>query len=80
MAHATRFLIPILLHKEIGHPDEVTSLFAPIRRNCMAKASIEGAVWDIYAQQTKQSLAQALGGQKRIEVGSAWVFNHLSRS
>ena len=36
----------------------------------MAKASIEGAVWDIYAQQTKQSLAQALGGQKqRIEVG-----------
>lgn len=64
------FLIPILLHKEIGHPDEVTSLFAPIRRNCMAKASIEGAVWDIYAQQTKQSLAQALGGQKkRIEVG-----------
>lgn len=64
------FLIPILLHKKIGHPDEVTSLFAPIRRNCMAKASIEGAVWDIYAQQTKQSLAQALGGQKqRIEVG-----------
>ncbi|WP_342535129.1 o-succinylbenzoate synthase [Lysinibacillus sp. FSL K6-1151] len=64
------FLIPILLHKEIGHPDEVNSLFAPIRRNCMAKASIEGAVWDIYAQLTKQSLAQALGGQKqRIEVG-----------
>ncbi|KUF31097.1 MULTISPECIES: o-succinylbenzoate synthase [Lysinibacillus] len=64
------FLIPILLHKGIGHPDEVNSLFAPIRRNCMAKASIEGAVWDIYAQLTKQSLAQALGGQKqRIEVG-----------
>ncbi|MEK5233680.1 o-succinylbenzoate synthase [Lysinibacillus sp. FSL K6-0232] len=64
------FLIPILLHTEIRHPDEVSALFASIRRNCMAKASIEGAVWDIYAQQTKQSLAQALGGQKqRIEVG-----------
>jgi len=64
------FLIPILLHKEVGHPDEVTTLFAPIRRNCMAKASIEGAIWDIYSQQTKQSLAKALGGQKqRIEVG-----------
>ena len=64
------FLIPILLHKEIGHPDEVTTLFAPIRRNCMAKASIEGAIWDIYSQQTKQSLASAVGGQKqRIEVG-----------
>ncbi|KOY80407.1 o-succinylbenzoate synthase [Lysinibacillus macroides] len=64
------FLIPLLLHKEIKHPDEVSALFASIRRNCMAKASIEGAVWDIYAQQTKQSLAQALGGNKqRIEVG-----------
>ena len=64
------FLIPILLHKEIGHPDEVSTLFSTIRRNCMAKASIEGAIWDIYAQQTKQSLAQALGGDKeRIEVG-----------
>lgn len=64
------FLIPILLHKEIGHPDEVSTLFSSIRRNCMAKASIEGAIWDIYAQQTKQSLAQALGGDKeRIEVG-----------
>ncbi|WP_286923312.1 MULTISPECIES: o-succinylbenzoate synthase [Lysinibacillus] len=64
------FLIPILLHKEIGHPDEVSTLFSSIRRNCMAKASIEGAVWDIYAQQTNQSLARALGGKKeRIEVG-----------
>lgn len=64
------FLIPILLHKEIGHPDEVSTLFSTIRRNCMAKASIEGAIWDIYAQQTKQSLAQVLGGDKeRIEVG-----------
>ncbi|MDM5250621.1 MULTISPECIES: o-succinylbenzoate synthase [unclassified Lysinibacillus] len=64
------FLIPILLHKEIGHPDEVSTLFSSIRRNCMAKASIEGAMWDIYAQQTEQSLAQALGGDKeRIEVG-----------
>ncbi|MGA3676722.1 o-succinylbenzoate synthase [Lysinibacillus agricola] len=64
------FLIPILLHKEIGHPDEVSTLFSSIRRNYMAKASIEGAIWDIYAQQTKQSLAQALGGDKeRIEVG-----------
>lgn len=64
------FLIPTLLHKDIAHPDEVSVLFSPIRRNCMAKASIEGAVWDIYAQQTNQSLAQALGGNKDlIEVG-----------
>lgn len=64
------FLIPLILNKEINHPDEVSEIFASIRKNNMAKAAIEGAVWDIYAQQTNQSLAQALGGkQKRIEVG-----------
>lgn len=64
------FLMPLILNKEISHPDEVNKIFAPIRKNNMAKSTIEGAVWDIYAQQTKQSLAQALGGNKsQIEVG-----------
>lgn len=64
------FLIPLLLNKEINHPDEVNELFAPIRKNNMAKSTIEGAIWDIYAQQTNQSLAEALGGTKdKIEVG-----------
>ena len=64
------FLIPKLLGVELTHPDEVYELFRSIRRNNMAKAAIEGAVWDIYAQQTKQSLAEAIGGtQERIEVG-----------
>ena len=64
------YLIPLILHKEINHPDEVNVLFEPIRKNNMAKSTIEGAIWDIYAQQTNQTLAQALGGQKeKIEVG-----------
>lgn len=64
------FLIPLILHKEIQHPDEVSEIFSPIRKNNMAKSTIEGAVWDIYAQQTNQSLAQALGGTRdKIEVG-----------
>lgn len=64
------FLIPMILNKEIGHPDEVSELFAPIRKNNMAKSTIEAAIWDIYAQQTNQSLAKALGGTKdKIEVG-----------
>ncbi len=64
------FLIPLILNKEIQHPDEVNEIFAPIRKNNMAKSTIEGAVWDIYAQQTNQSLAHALGGKKdKIEVG-----------
>ena len=64
------FLIPMLLGKELEHPDEVSDLFSAIRKNNMAKSTIEGAVWDIYAQQTNQSLAQALGGTKdQIDVG-----------
>ncbi|MEK4229487.1 o-succinylbenzoate synthase [Solibacillus sp. FSL H8-0538] len=64
------FLIPMVLHKEINHPDEINEMFSAIRKNNMAKSTIEGAVWDIYAQQTNQSLAQALGGKKEeIEVG-----------
>lgn len=64
------FLIPLILNREMTHPDEVSEIFAPIRKNNMAKSTIEGAVWDIYAQQTNQSLASALGGKKdKIEVG-----------
>lgn len=64
------YLIPLILNKEIQHPDEVSDIFEPIRKNNMAKSTIEGAIWDIYAQQTNQSLAKALGGERdKIEVG-----------
>lgn len=64
------FLIPLILHKEINHPDEVNEIFSPIRKNNMAKSTLEAAVWDIYAQQKNQSLAEALGGtREKIEVG-----------
>ncbi|ATP39839.1 o-succinylbenzoate synthase [Solibacillus sp. R5-41] len=64
------YLIPLILKKEINHPDEVSEIFEPIRKNNMAKSTIEGAIWDIYAQQTNQSLAATLGGKKdKIEVG-----------
>lgn len=64
------FLIPLLLGKDISHPDSVGSLFAPIRGNNMAKSALEGAVWDLYAKRKGITLAEALGGQReRIEVG-----------
>ena len=64
------FLIPLILNKEIKHPDEVGRLFATVRKNYMAKSAIEGAVWDLYAQSKNQSLTEALGGKKdKIEVG-----------
>ena len=64
------FLIDILRDNEIEHPDEVTLLFSRVRGNNMAKAAIEGAIWDLYAKQKKIPLAKALGGKKsEIEVG-----------
>ena len=64
------YLIPLILNKDIEHPDEVSEIFSHIRKNNMAKSTIEGAIWDIYAQKTNQSLANALGGDKeKIEVG-----------
>ncbi|EGL83837.1 o-succinylbenzoic acid (OSB) synthetase [Caldalkalibacillus thermarum TA2.A1] len=64
------FLIPLLLEKTVRHPDEVSERFAPIRRNNMAKAALEGAVWDLYAKKQQLPLARALGGEKQeIEVG-----------
>lgn len=64
------FLIPLVKGKEIEHPDEINEMFAFIRKNNMAKAALEGAVWDLYAKRTHQTLASALGGDKKqIEVG-----------
>lgn len=64
------FLIPALLHKKIEHPNEVSEVFSSIRKNNMAKSTIEGAIWDLYSQKKGSSLATALGGKKsKIEVG-----------
>jgi o-succinylbenzoate synthase len=64
------FLIPILRENPITHPDEVFPLFGRLRGNNMAKAAIEGAVWDLYAKRQGISLAKALGGEKKeIDVG-----------
>ncbi|MGP7816876.1 o-succinylbenzoate synthase [Niallia sp. 01092] len=64
------FLIPLLFSNKIEHPDDVSAIFAPIRRNNMAKAALEGAVWDLYSKKQGISLAKALGGtNKTIDVG-----------
>lgn len=65
-----RFLIPLLLHAPIRHPDDVTLLLQKVKRNRMAKMALESAIWDIYATMNELPLAQALGGSKRkIAVG-----------
>ena len=64
------FLIPLILDRELTHPDDVSKIFSPIRKNNMAKAALEGAIWDVYAKRNKLTLAEALGGvATKIEVG-----------
>lgn len=64
------FLIPMLFQAPIEHPDEVSKRFSLIKRNNMAKAALEGAVWDMYAKRQNISLAKSLGGSKtEIDVG-----------
>lgn len=66
----TDFLIDLLRIHQINHPDDVTNIFSPIRGHNMAKAALEGAIWDLYAKQNNISLAHALGGVKtEIDVG-----------
>ncbi|MBB6283757.1 o-succinylbenzoate synthase [Geobacillus subterraneus] len=64
------FLVPLLFSKPLRHPEELPERFAAIRQNNMAKAALEGAVWDLYAKRLGVPLYQSLGGTKReIEVG-----------
>ncbi|MEC5423171.1 o-succinylbenzoate synthase [Virgibacillus sp. C22-A2] len=64
------FLIPMVINKEIGHPDEIQEGFNVYKRNNMAKSALEGAIWDLYAKTEGKSLSKVLGGSKStVEVG-----------
>lgn len=64
------FLLPLLFREPVEHPDTLSTRFAPIRKNNMAKSAIEGAIWDLYAKKKGVSLSKVLGGEKqKIEVG-----------
>jgi o-succinylbenzoate synthase len=59
-------LIPLLLKSSISHPGEVSSLFSTVRRNNMAKAALECAVWDLYAKQQNKPLWKVIGGSREV--------------
>lgn len=68
----TDFLIPLLQESPISHPAEVSTRFQSIRRNNMAKAAIETAIWDLYAKSCAKPLAELIGGTRR-EIASGVV-------
>lgn len=65
---ATEYLLPAVLGKEWEHPDEVSGFFSRIRGHWFAKAGVDMAAWTLYAGQSGQPLAQALGGARQSVV------------
>jgi O-succinylbenzoate synthase len=66
----TSFLIPLLKKHPLSHPSEASQLFKAIRRNQMAKAAIETALWDLFAKLKGKSLSKLIGGTRtRIPSG-----------
>ncbi|WP_243291156.1 o-succinylbenzoate synthase [Bacillus sp. FJAT-47783] len=64
------FLVPIVLKKTFAHPNDLQRFFQLLKRNHMAKAGIELAVWDLFAKRQNLALSNVLGGTRReIEAG-----------
>jgi O-succinylbenzoate synthase len=64
------FLAPAVLAGNLSHPAAVAERLRPFRRNYIAKAGLEGAIWDLWARTRDQSVAQVLGGTRdRVAAG-----------
>ncbi|WP_338788859.1 o-succinylbenzoate synthase [Metabacillus sp. FJAT-53654] len=73
-------LVPLLMNQPISHPDQLNHIFHNVKRNYMAKASLEGAIWDLYAKKQGVSLAFVLGGEKsEIECGVVVGISSISK-
>lgn len=59
------FLIPLLKKETIAHPREAYPLFERLRKNHMAKAGLEMALWDLQAKKEGRPLAALVGGVKK---------------
>jgi o-succinylbenzoate synthase len=58
------FFVPLIKNRTITDPNEVTLLLDQYRRNQMAKAGLETAIWDLFAKSQNVSLSSFLGGTK----------------
>ncbi len=66
--HALRdFLIPRVFENGISAPTEFPRLVARVRGHNMAKAGLEGALWDWFAQAQNKSLAQMFNARQTFQ-------------
>ncbi|MCA1056796.1 o-succinylbenzoate synthase [Rossellomorea aquimaris] len=66
-------LIPLIESHGLAHPRELGMMFQSVRGNAMAKASLEMAIWDLYARQLDTPLWNLLGGTRRSVLAGAVV-------
>lgn len=65
-----RHLIPAILGHRLDEPRDALAAMTRVRGHQMAKAGLEGALWDIRAQELSLPLYRALGGDRTsIDVG-----------
>lgn len=70
MEFLSKMLLPQILGQRIAHPEFVARQFAPWRGNYMARATLEMAVWDLWAKSLNLPLQTVLGGEgDAIDVG-----------
>jgi O-succinylbenzoate synthase len=63
-------LIPLLLSRAWASVEEWCEATRHVRRNYMARAGLEAALWDLYSQCQGRSLSSLWGGvRSRVEVG-----------
>jgi O-succinylbenzoate synthase len=65
-------IIPALLAAELHQPEDTERVLSWIREHRMAKATLEMAIWDLFAKRDGRSLSKMLGGTRdRILCGVA---------
>ncbi|WP_027956477.1 o-succinylbenzoate synthase [Halobacillus kuroshimensis] len=65
------FLIPLFADNPLSHPEQFQEIAASVHGHPMAKAGLEGAVWDLYAKQKETSLSSLIGGtRKMVQAGA----------
>lgn len=68
----TQWIFPNVLGRIFESPKELSSVVRMIRGHPMAKACVEGALWDIYSQRLRVPLWRLIGGtREEIPCGAA---------
>jgi O-succinylbenzoate synthase len=61
----TKYLVPVILGRELDHPRDVARAWSRVRGHAMAKAAIEMAAWDLHARIEGRPLCELLGATAR---------------